>query len=72
MGVDVQQATRMKEGQNVLVTSLYNQRESSVGVSLDEEMSNIIQFQKSYSAAARVMTVLDEMLDKMLNMGLTK
>lgn len=73
LGVDVQQATRMKEGQSVLVTHMYNQRESVGGVSMDEEISNLIKFQKSYTAAARIVTMLDSMLDTIVNgMGVTR
>ncbi|HBV86032.1 MAG TPA: flagellar hook-associated protein FlgK [Desulfosporosinus sp.] len=73
MGVDVQQAERMKAGQDVLVIHLSNQRESYSGVSLDEEMTNLVRFQKSYSAAARMVTMMDDMLDTIVNrMGLTR
>jgi flagellar hook-associated protein 1 len=73
MGVDVQQANRMKEGQDVLVTHMFNQREAFSGVSLDEEMTNLVKYQKSYSAAARVVTMMDEMLDTIVNrMGMTR
>ncbi|MDQ7096264.1 flagellar hook-associated protein FlgK [Desulfosporosinus sp. PR] len=72
LGVDVQQATRMKAGEDVLVTNAANQRESISGVSLDEEMTNLIQYQKSYAAAARMVTMMDNMLDSILNMGMTK
>jgi len=73
LGVDIQQATRMRGGQDVLVNQMYNQRQSDIGVSLDEEMTNLIRFQKAYAAAARVVTVLDDMLDKIVNgMGITR
>ncbi len=73
MGVDVQQANRMKAGQDVLVVHLSNQRESISGVSLDEEMTNLVKFQKSYSAAARMVTMMDDMLDTIVNrMGMTR
>lgn len=73
LGVDVQQATRMREGQEVLVTHMLNQRESFSGVSLDEEMTNLVRFQKSYSAAARIVTMLDDMLNTIVNgMGITR
>jgi flagellar hook-associated protein 1 FlgK len=73
MGVDVQQATRMREGQDVLVTHMLNQRESLSGVSLDEEMTNLVKYQKSYAAAARVVTMMDEMLDTIIRgMGVTR
>ena len=72
MGVDVQQANRMKGGQDVLVTHMYNQRQSVSGVSLDEEMTNLVKFQKSYTAAARMVTMMDDLLNTILNMGVTK
>ncbi len=72
MGVDVQQADRMTAGQDVLVTQLYNQRESFTGVSLDEEMTNLVKFQKSYAAAARIVTMMDDMLSTLMNMGVTR
>ncbi|AFM01833.1 flagellar hook-associated protein FlgK [Desulfitobacterium dehalogenans ATCC 51507] len=73
LGVDAQQATRMKEGQAVLVTHMYNQRESVVGVNMDEEITNLVKFQKSYTAAARIVTMLDSMLDTIVNgMGITR
>lgn len=72
MGVDVQQCERMAEGQSVLVTHMYNQRESASGVSLDEEMTNMVKYQKSYGAAARIVTMIDSMLEQILNMGITR
>jgi len=72
MGVDIQQAKRMAEGQSVLVNHMNNQRESVSGVSLDEEMANLVRFQKSYSAAARLVTMMDSMLDSLLGMGTTR
>ena len=46
-------------------------RESVAGVNLDEEMTNMMSFQHAYSAAARVVTAIDEALDTLINsMGL--
>lgn len=73
MGVDVQQANRMKAGEDVLVTNVTNQRQSVSGVSLDEEMTNLVKFQKSYTAAARMVTMMDDMLDTIVSkMGITR
>lgn len=52
-----------------VVAALEQQRESVMGVSLDEEAINMIKYEKSYNAAARLMTVLDEALDTLLTMG---
>ncbi|MHB8125590.1 MAG: flagellar hook-associated protein FlgK [Desulfitobacteriaceae bacterium] len=73
MGVDVQQADRMKSGQDVLITQIFNQREALSGVSLDEEMTNLVKFQKCYAAAARMVTMMDDMLNTIVNgMGITR
>ena len=50
-----------------LLKSVDAQRKSTSAVSLDEETTNLIIFQQAYNAAARVITTLDDMLDKMIN-----
>ncbi|ODA42538.1 flagellar hook-associated protein FlgK [Desulfosporosinus sp. BG] len=72
LGADLQQATRMKKGQEALVANLTTQKETVSGVSLDEEMINLTKYQKSYSAAARLVTMMDDLLDTLLGMGMTK
>jgi flagellar hook-associated protein 1 FlgK len=55
-----------------LIESIDTQRQSVSAVSLDEETTNLIIFQQSYQACARVITALDEMLEAMINkMGIT-
>ena len=49
------------------LVTLNNLRQSIMGVSLDEEMSNMVQFQHSYNAAARVISTMDTMLDVIIN-----
>jgi len=67
IGVRAQEAIRMTENQVVLENHLINLKESISGVSLDEEMANMIRFQHAYSAAARMMTAVDEMLSIIIN-----
>lgn len=50
-----------------IVNTLNDQRDAVSGVSIDEEASNIMLYQKSYQAAARLMTALDELLDVLIN-----
>jgi flagellar hook-associated protein 1 FlgK len=40
---------------------------STHGVSLDEEMVSMLEYQRMYEAAARVMTAIDEALDVLIN-----
>jgi flagellar hook-associated protein 1 len=67
MAVDAQQAVRLTNNSSVLTDSVQQRRLSVSGVSLDEEMTNMIQFQHAYNASARNITVIDEMLDKIIN-----
>jgi flagellar hook-associated protein 1 len=67
IGVDGQQAERMKFNAETLAMSVEQNRQSVSSVSLDEEMTNMIKFQHAYNAAARNITVIDEMLDKIIN-----
>lgn len=67
LGVDGQQAEKMKFNSETLMISVSNRRDSISAVSLDEEMTNMIQFQQAYNASARMVTVVDETLDKIIN-----
>lgn len=69
MGNEAQTAT---DAQKLLIDQIEFRRQSVSAVSLDEEMSNLIRFEHSYNAAARIVNAMDEMLDIMINkMGLT-
>lgn len=71
LGVTAQEAYRMVENQELLVSQIENSRQAVSGVSLDEEIVNMIRFQHAYNAAARVITTMDEMIDLIINrMGL--
>ncbi|MEN1967322.1 flagellar hook-associated protein FlgK [Lentibacillus sp. N15] len=71
LGVQSEKANRMTENTTIIRSQIEQQRMSVSGVSLDEEMSNMIKFQHAYNAAARSMTAIDEMLDRIINnMGL--
>lgn len=67
LGTDSQAAQNMSENQQLVLAQIDSQRQSVSGVSLDEELTNMIQFQQAYSASARVVTAVDEMLDIIVN-----
>lgn len=67
IGYAVQDATARAEAAALQVDQTEQQRASVYGVSIDEEMTKMIQYQQSYNAAARVMTAIDEMLDILIN-----
>jgi flagellar hook-associated protein 1 FlgK len=50
-----------------MVQQVDNMRQSVQGVSLDEEMANMIKYQHAYDAAARVITTMDQALDTVIN-----
>ncbi|MBO8159043.1 flagellar hook-associated protein FlgK [Thermosyntropha sp.] len=66
-GVQASEAKRMVDSQEILLNQLESKRQSVSGVSLDEEMANIIKFQHAYNAAARYITVMDESLEVIVN-----
>ncbi|WP_026581000.1 flagellar hook-associated protein FlgK [Bacillus sp. J33] len=67
MGVDSQSAKKDLKNSSILADSVEQNRQSVSAVSLDEEMTNMIKFQHAYNASARNITVVDEMLDKIIN-----
>ena len=67
LGVDSKAAQNQAQNQQVLVSQLQKQREQTSGVSLDEESTHLIEYQRAYQAAARVITTADEMLNTLIN-----
>jgi flagellar hook-associated protein 1 FlgK len=67
VGSDVQTAQNDETNSQAVVTAVENQRQSVSGVSLDEEMTNLISFQRGYQSSARTLTAMDEMLDTLIN-----
>lgn len=67
LGVDGEQAVRLAYNSATIKLTVENNRASVSSVSLDEEMTNMIIFQQAYNASARMITVVDETLDKIIN-----
>ncbi|MFC5700883.1 flagellar hook-associated protein FlgK [Cohnella faecalis] len=67
LGITTQEAQRQSDNSKIVVDQVDSRRQSVSGVSLDEEMANMIKFQHAYNAAARFMTTIDETLDKIIN-----
>ncbi|HID10813.1 MAG TPA: flagellar hook-associated protein FlgK [Candidatus Latescibacteria bacterium] len=68
LGQDLQEAQFMRDNHELLLERFRNERESAIGVSLDEEMVQLIQYQHAYVAAARLTLVLDRMIQATLDM----
>ncbi|HZV72919.1 MAG TPA: flagellar hook-associated protein FlgK [Conexibacter sp.] len=67
IGTESQAAVRGQSTAASLVSAVEDRRQSVAGVSLDEEMTNLMRFQRGYQASARTMTTMDEMIDTLVN-----
>ncbi len=67
IGTEMSDARRAEANAEALVGAVEDRRQSTSGVSLDEEMTNLIRFQRGYQASARAMTSFDEALDVLIN-----
>lgn len=71
LGSDTDQANRLREVQQNVLHVATSRRDAVSGVSLDEEMADMVRFQKSYNAAARMITTMDGILETIVTrMGL--
>ena len=71
LAIQTQDAKRNVINHKSLLANLEESRTSISGVSLDEEMANLIQFQHAYQANAKIISTVDELLDLIIN-GLKK
>ena len=67
VGGDLKNAQRGEANATVLLNSIEDRRQSTSGVSMDEEMTNLVRFQRGYQASARTMSTMDQMLDTLIN-----
>jgi flagellar hook-associated protein 1 FlgK len=67
LGTDAHSTDVKESAQADLITQIVNWRSSTSGVDWNEELTNMITFQKGYSACSRCLTTMDEMLDRLIN-----
>jgi flagellar hook-associated protein 1 FlgK len=67
IGADVRNTDRLSGNAQVLTDAINDRRQSTSGVSMDEEMTNLVRFQRGYQASARAMSTVDDMLDQLIN-----
>lgn len=67
LGVDTKSAQTTLTNQISVLNQTSNSRDAVSGVQLDEEGMNLMHYNQSYNAAARLMTTLDEALDTLIN-----
>lgn len=63
IGANTQEATREVANSDALTSTLESRRQAVSGVSLDEEMTNLIKFQRGFQASSRALNAMDDMID---------
>ncbi len=71
IGNIISQANSNSTASGNILTQLQNQQSSVEGVSLDEESSNLLLYERSYQAAAKVISTIDTLMGNVLDMGVT-
>ena len=67
VGIDTRKATQFRQNQEDILTSVSNQRLSVSGVDQDEEAMNLVRFQSAYNLSSKIISVMDQMYDKLIN-----
>ena len=67
IGADTAQSNTTLSNATALTTAINNQRQAVSGVSLDEEMTNLLTFQRGYQASSRALSAMDDMIDQLVN-----
>jgi flagellar hook-associated protein 1 FlgK len=68
LGNAIDAATNQLNTSQAISTSLTNQRSSESGVSIDQEMTDLMEYQKAYEASAQLVTTLDSMMETVIDM----
>jgi len=68
LGQDASFAESSRDTQGVIVQQIQAQQASISGVSIDDEMADMLRFQRSYQAAARLLSVLDQVTEDLVNL----
>jgi len=66
VGLEVQQNELTLGGTEDALVQLNNLRDSTVGVSIEEEMISLVQYQQGFEAAAKLLSTVDEMMESIL------
>ena len=67
IGIDSKKVDNLAEGQENILGAITNQRLSVSGVDMDEEAMNLVRFQNAYNLSAKVISVMDEIYDRLIN-----
>ena len=67
IGIDTDKANTISESQTNILDTIENQRLSVSGVDVDEEAMNLVRYQNAYNLSAKVITVMNEIYNKLIN-----
>ena len=67
MSIDANKATNFTKNYTNLQTTIQNQRLSIMGVDTDEEAMDLVKFQQAYNLSSKMMTVMNQLYDRLIN-----
>ena len=67
LGIESETIDVKLETQDAVMTQIRNWRDAEQGVDWNEELTNMLRFQKGFSACSRMLSTMDEMLDRLVN-----
>ena len=67
LGIDAQQANRYYDNQHAISFHIANRRMSNSGVSVNEEMTNLVKYQHAYNASAKMIQTMSELFETLIN-----
>lgn len=67
IGIDTKKANEFSESQDNILRAITNQRLSVSGVDVDEEAMNLVRYQNAYNLSAKVISVMDEIYERLIN-----
>lgn len=67
VGIDTRKAKQFQKNQQDILSSVTNQRLSVSGVDQDEETMNLVRFQSAYNLSSKIISVMDQMYDRLIN-----
>ena len=67
IGIDTKKADNFSTSQRDILMMIDNQRMSVSGVDMNEEAMNLIRYQNAYNLSAKVVSIMDEIYDRLIN-----
>jgi len=69
LGIQAKSIRDGYESQDAIIQQVDKRREAVIGVNLDEELTDLIKYQRAFEATARILNIVDEQLQKIISLG---